>query len=337
MSRSESRMVREFAEVPGVLARQRAETGARLETLGAELRALAPPVIVTIGRGSSDHAALYLKYVAELLLGLPCASIGPSVASLYGAKLRLPGAVAVAISQSGQSPDLLALRRSVAAAGALDIALVNDPDSPLAREAARCVPLCAGVEHSVAATKTMLAALALAASLLAAWAEDGELLEAIDALPDRLAAILATRPEDRLAALATMDSAYVIGRGPMLAAAAEAALKLKETCAVHAEAFSAAEVLHGPSAVIAEDFPVIAFLASDEARPSTLQTLDRLGDLGARCIVYDAAEIEPPAGHPLLSPLAMILAFYADVERLAHRRGRDPDNPPALAKVTRTL
>jgi len=330
-------MAREIAEAPEVIARQRTETSAAVAALGTELRALAPPVIATVGRGSSDHAALYLKYLGELLLGLPCASIGPSVASVYAVPLRLRGAVAISISQSGQSPDVLALRAAVAASGALDIALVNDLDSPLAREAARCIPLCAGIEHSVAATKTMVAAMTAAASLLGAWADDPILLSAVDALPERLAALLETPADDRLASLATVSSAYVVARGPMLAAAAEAALKLKETCALHAEAFSAAEVLHGPSAIVTPGFPVIAFVASDAARNSVLQTLDHLKDLGARCIVYDGADTEAPDAHPLLSPIAMILAFYRDVELLARRRGRDPDNPPALAKVTLTL
>ncbi len=347
-----SLMSRETAEVPEVLARQRATLAPSLARLGAELRERAPRLVVTIARGSSDHAALYLKHLVERGLGLPCVSIGPSLASVYHARLRLPGAVAVAISQSGRSPDLLALQDAAREGGALCVALVNDEASPLAAAADLVLPLCAGPERAVAATKSMIAALAAGAALVAAWAGDAALDAALAALPDRLALADGTVSETDTGFLAASGSLFVLGRGAGLGIAAEAALKLKETCAIHAEAFSSAEVLHGPPALLAEGFPVLGFLPQDAARAGFIETLARLRAMGARTLCYDQLQADGPAGGdppagggrtllvpataPLLAPIAMIHGFYLLAEATARRRGRDPDNPPHLSKVTRT-
>src|SRR5580700_9802634 len=156
----------EIAETGVVLARQLAANAPATAQIAALLRERAPRIVVTIARGSSDHAALYLKYLVEILLGVPCASIGPSVASLYNAPLRLEGALAITISQSGRSPDIVALQDAANRAGALTLALVNDVDSPAARAAQCLLPLHAGPERSVAATKSMIAALVAGAALI---------------------------------------------------------------------------------------------------------------------------------------------------------------------------
>ncbi len=244
-------MAAEIAEAGSVVRRQLAANAALTAKAAADLSALRPPFVATVARGSSDHAALYLKHLVELRLGLACASLGPSIASLYHAPLKLKGAVAIAISQSGRSPDILAMQRAAKETGALSIAFVNDQESPLAREANAVLPLCAGVERSVAATKSMIAALVAGASLTAHWSDDGELLAALTKLPSVLesssAAPIAT---EAIATLAQASSLLVVGRGATHAIAAEAALKLKETSAIHAEAFSSAEVLHGPAGII---------------------------------------------------------------------------------------
>ncbi len=315
-----------------------------LEQLAAALRHRRPPLVVTIARGSSDHAALYLKYLLEILLGIPCASIGPSIASVYHAPLQLPGAVAITISQSGRSPDLLALQRAVQRGGAMTIAVVNDVTSPVAIEADICIDLQAGLEQSVAATKTMVGSIAVCARLVAAWSGERSLSEALTALPDRLAGHKSSI-ETVAADLAGSRSAFVLGRGATLAAAAEMALKFKETCAIHAEAFSAAEVLHGPAAVIDEGFPVLSLMAQDEAQSGMEDTVDRLIAAGAAC--YSIGQEPGPdphrwvqtanAGHTLLAPIPLLHTLYRMVERVARHRGRDPDRPPHLAKVTRTV
>ena len=338
-------MAAEIEEAGAVVRRQLAANSALSAKVAADLRALKPPFVATVARGSSDHAALYLKHLVELKLGLACASIGPSIASLYHAPLKLEGAVAIAISQSGRSPDILAMQRAAKDQRALSVAFVNDEVSPLAREASAVLPLCAGLERSVAATKSMIAALIAGASLVAHWSEDAALLAALQNLPSVLEASSADPPAtEAIATLAQASSLFVVGRGATLAIAAEAALKLKETSAIHAEAFSSAEVLHGPAGIIGPGFPVLAFAPADAARPGFFDTLDRLAAFGASPLLVD---IEPherwptmvalDGGHPLLTPIVALHAFYRVAEEAARRRGRDPDQPPHLRKVTETL
>jgi glucosamine--fructose-6-phosphate aminotransferase (isomerizing) len=339
-----TQMFQEIGEAGDAVARQLGHNAELLAELGARLRALDPPLVATIARGSSDCCALYLKYLVEIVSGVPCASIGPSIATLYQTPMRLRGAVSVAISQSGRSPDIVDMQRAARRGGALAVAFVNDVASPLAQETEVLLPLCAGVEHSVAATKSMIAGLVAGASLVAAWREDRQLADALSGLPDVLRGQTATPPAAMLEQLANARSAFVLGRGATLAIAAEAALKLKETCAIHAEAYSAAEVLHGPAELVDSGFPVIAFLPSDAARKGMLPTLAALADAGATVITIEAggtddahrlatAKVEAT----LLEPIVMIHRFYRLAEALAIRLGRDPDRPRNLRKVTETL
>jgi glucosamine--fructose-6-phosphate aminotransferase (isomerizing) len=337
-------MLQEIGEAGDAVARQLGHNGGLLAELGTRLRALDPPLVATIARGSSDCCALHLKYLVEIVSGTPCASIGPSIATLYRVPMRLQGAVSVAISQSGRSPDIVEMQRAARRGGALAIALVNEVASPLAKEAEALLPLCAGPERSVAATKSMIAGLVAGASLVAAWREDRALADAITSLPDILRGQTAPPPAVMLERLASARSAFVLGRGATLAIAAEAALKLKETCAIHAEAYSAAEVLHGPAELVISGFPVIAFLPSDAAREGMLATLARLAEAGATVIAIEAggaddahrlaaAKVEAT----LLEPVVMIHRFYRLAEALALRLGRDPDRPRNLRKVTETV
>lgn len=337
-------MLQEIGEAGEAAARQLAHNAERLAGLGARLRALDPPLVATIGRGSSDCCALYLKYLVEILSGVPCASIGPSIATLYRTPMRLAGSVSVAISQSGRSPDIVEMQRAARSGGALAVALINDVASPLAQEAEILLPLCAGAEHSVAATKSMVAGLVAGASLVAAWREDRQLADALAGLPDVIRAQATPPPATMLERLATARSAFVLGRGATLAIAAEAALKLKETCAIHAEAYSAAEVLHGPAELVTSGFPVIAFLPSDQAREGMLPTLTALAEAGAMVIAIEAGGDDAPdrlatarVEASLLEPIVMIHRFYRLAEALALRLGRDPDRPRNLRKVTETV
>ena len=337
-------MAVEIAQAGAAARRQLVLNARSTDEAARRLRARKPAFVVTIARGSSDHAALFLKYAVEIRLGLACASLGPSIASLYHAPLRLGGAVAVTISQSGRSPDIVAMQQAAKDAGAMTIALVNDVQSPVAEEADALLPLHAGPEHSVAATKSMIASLIAGVSLVANWAEDADLIAALDRLPAILDASSDPPPEAAVTTLASATSLFVIGRGATFAVAAEAALKLKETSAIHAEAFSSAEVLHGPAGVIGPGFPVLAFAPADAAREGLFETVDRLASFGAAPLVIDAAKhsrwptlVAPDGGHPLLTPIVALHAFYRLAEATACRRGRDPDQPPHLMKVTRTV
>jgi glucosamine--fructose-6-phosphate aminotransferase (isomerizing) len=337
-----SLMLRELQETPAAVRRLFAVSGARLREAGRRLRALDPPVVVTTARGSSDNAATFFKYACEILTGRPVASLGPSVASVYGARLRLSGAAMLAISQSGRSPDLLAAIRASREGGAATLAIVNDESSPLAEAADVAIPLRAGPERSVAATKTCIASAAAALAILGEWTADAELAAALRDLPDRLDEALAADWTDAAEPLGRAASLYVLGRGPAYAVALEAALKFKETAGLHAEAFSGAEIMHGPVSLVEAGFPVLAFLPDDAARAGMTGTVEALVAKGATVFAASAGpcagrRLPAATGHPLVQALAMQLAFYRLVEAVARGRGRDPDAPPNLRKVTHTL
>lgn len=334
-------MAAELAEIPQAAARLLDETGPALVKAGARLRARDPGVVLTIARGSSDHAAAYLKYLVELAAGVPVAAIGPSVASVYGRPLRAPGAVSVAISQSGRSPDIIAAQAAAAKGGALTLALTNHPEAMMASTAGLVLPLAAGPERSVAATKTFVNACLCAALLVAEWRADAALKAALHRAPQALAAALRLDWSPLAEALRKAESAYVLGRGPGRAIAAEMALKLKETAALHAEGYSAAEVLHGPAALAEAGFAVLALAVGDEARESVEATAARLAAQGAQVFVTGTAEgatrLPGPAPlHPWLDPVIAIAPFYRMAEALSRARGLDPDRPRHLTKVTET-
>jgi glucosamine--fructose-6-phosphate aminotransferase (isomerizing) len=219
---------------------------------------------------------------------------------------------------------------------------VNDPDSPLARASELVLPICAGTERSVAATKTFVASLAAVLHLTALWANDPLMRSAHARLPDRLAEAGRLDWHEALAALGRAESLITIGRGPTLAIAREAALKLKETCELHAEAFSAAEFRHGPIALVSNAFPVLAFSPGDEACASLLALVADLRGKGACVLVAEAGSAQSgrlpvlAADHPDADAICMIQSFYALLVRLAAQRGTDADQPRHLQKVTRT-
>ncbi len=337
-----SLMHAEIREIPDAVARLLDQGGAAIRAAADAARDRDPAFIATVARGSSDHAATYLKYLAELALGLPVASIGPSVASIYGAKLRLGGALTVSISQSGRSPDIVELARAARAGGALTLAVTNDPASPLAQASDRTLALHAGPERSVAATKTFVTSAVACLSLIAEWSRDAVLIRAIATLPDAFARAISADWSPLAAALKDAGTLYTLGRGPAWAMSNEAALKFKETCLIHAESYSSAEVLHGPVSIVSPGFPVLAFAAADAAEASLAEAADGLAAKGARVFATTAlvrAATRLPAirtGHPLADPLALIVSFYAMVEQLAVARGIDPDTPRHLNKVTQT-
>lgn len=337
-----SLMRQEIDEVPAAVRRFLAGSRESLPALGARLRDLDPSVVVTVARGSSDHAATYFKYATELTTGRPVASLGPSVVSVYGTALRLRGQVALAISQSGRSPDIVALLNAAREGGAETVALGNVEGSPLLEGAHWPLPLLAGPERSVAATKSFVCSVVAALAVLAAWTRDDALTRALAALPEQLEAAL---EQDWSAALDTCTGAsslYTLGRGPGFAVACEAALKLKETSILHAEAYSGAEVLHGPVSLVEPQFPVIAFMPDDAARPGLQEICARLASSEAAlfCVGETGHGTRLPhaaTGHPLTEPLSMLVSFYRFVETVSRARGHHPDRPRGLKKVTETI
>jgi glutamine---fructose-6-phosphate transaminase (isomerizing) len=330
-------MEQEAREAPDAVARFLTLNGAALKELGHRLRSAPPPFILTSARGSSDNAAGYLKYLAEITLGIPCASIGASVVSIYDAPLKARGALCVTISQSGKSPDIVALQDAARRAGALTVALVNVEDSPAARSADLCLPLAAGVEKSVAATKSFIVSLVAGAAIVAEAADDDGMRRAIAGLPDVLRRAVDLDWPGFAEFAGGAESLYVLGRGPALPIAAETALKLKETCALHAEAYSIAEVMHGPLELLGRGFPVLAYAPGDASRASALQAVEKLKATGADVRVVDGADLPyVPTSAPLLDAVSMVATAYLAIERLARKRGRDPDRPQHLHKVTET-
>lgn len=337
-----SLMASEAAESGEAVARLLSRNHERFTQLACALVGRPPALVVTCARGSSDHAATYAKYLIEAFLGVQTASAAPSVASLLAGRIAHgEHRLCLAISQSGRSPDLLAAVAAQREAGAHIAAFVNDEDAPLFSLADTGIPLCAGQERSVAATKSYICSLAAIALLAALWSGDEALERAARSLPQDLRRAYELDWSAALPIVSGTSGMFVLGRGYGLAVAQEAALKLKETCGIQAEAFSSAEVRHGPMAIVGEGFPVLAFVTPDEAGEDVRHMAHMLGERGARVMmVYaEGGEAALPAlpAHPAIAPVLMIQSFYRFVEQLARLRGRDPDAPPHLQKVTSTL
>ena len=337
-----TRMFAEAAQASAVVAAQHDRNREPLAKLGARLRAQPPRAVVTAARGSSDHAATYAKYLVETHAGVLCASAAPSISSIYFAKQNLDGVLFLAISQSGRSPDLIATTRAARDAGATVVALLNAEDAPLAALADVVVPLGAGPETSVAATKSFIATLSAIAQLVACWRNDGALDAALRALPPLLEHAWTLDWTRALDTLHEAQHAFVIARGLGLGVAQEAALKCKETCELHAEAFSAAEVAHGPQALLGPRFPALLFAQDDETRGSVTGLARALVARGVPVLIAGAGvpgAIALPTldANPALAPLLVAQSFYRLANALACARGLDPDRPPHLSKVTETV
>ncbi|NRB54521.1 MAG: SIS domain-containing protein [Salinicola sp.] len=338
-----SLMLQEAQSAPDCLRAQWRANAAILSELGSALRGADLHGALTVARGSSDHAAAYFAYLGMKHLGLPMASVPPSLTTVADTPWRVRGQLAVAISQSGASPDLIATQRALVDGGALSVALVNTPHSPLGETSEHEIALHAGVEKSVAATKSYLATLAACAHLIGAWAEDDTLLAALKALPSALETAAQQEWQPAVDALVDVDRMLVIGRGVGLAVAQEAALKFKETCAIQAEPFSAAEVRHGPMALIGPGYPVLVLAPPGPDQPGLLELAEWLESIGARVLLAADESVGSrqltlvDAGHDDLQPLSVIQSFYVMAARLAVARGGDPDQPRHLQKVTRTL
>lgn len=335
-------MFQEAAEAGDAVARLLAANAGQFAALGQRLRRSPPAVVITCARGSSDHAATYGKYLIETLLGVPVASAAPSVSSVYAAPVAQSNGLFIAVSQSGRSPDLLSTVAAHQAAGAYVVAFVNDQASPLAEIADIVIALEAGPERSVAATKSYICALAAFAALVAAWADDDQLEQAVRSLPTALKRAFNADWTGMVDALTDATNLFVIGRGYGFGIAQEAALKLKETCALHAEAFSAAEVRHGPMTIVTNGFPIVAFATSDAAGDGVREVAAEFGARGASVSLADAGAdgaVQPAAfaTHPAIEPILMIQSFYRMANALSLRRGLNPDAPPHLSKVTQTI
>lgn len=340
-----SKMRAEALQAPDAIARLLAADQAAVQALARSLCDTPPQALLTVARGSSDHAAAYMAYLVMARLGRLVTSLPMSLVTLYPTRLRCEGLVSLAFSQSGQSPDLVAPTRYFREGGARTVAFVNDAQSPLATASEWVLPLHAGVEASVAATKSYIAQLVCGARLVAQWqAEEGDssLADALQRLPDALHAAAQCDWQAAVPALVGAERLYVISRGTGLAVAQEAALKFKETCGIQAEAFSGAELRHGPMALVDPGYPLLILAPRGPAQAGLLALAADMRARGARVLLAAPtgtphAELPlAPTAHVDLDPIAVVQSFYPMVEALSRARGLDPDAPPHLAKVTRT-
>jgi glutamine---fructose-6-phosphate transaminase (isomerizing) len=347
-----SLMRREIGEVPEVVERLLHDGAADTAAIANAVRNYRPRWVSVVARGTSDHAGVYARYLIETHLRLPVAMAAPSVTTIYRARPAWREALVLAVSQSGQSPDIVGVTEAARRGGALTISVTNDPTSPLARAAEHILPCHAGQERAVAATKTYVAQLAAIAGLVAALSPRGRFSQALPRLPEALHRSLAAGeawvagPAEMLAAI---DRLLVVSRGYNLATAFEVALKLKETARIFAEGYSTADLLHGPVALATSEVPVLAFQPGGKVGPAIEAALARVRAKGSRTwevhcggptekIQGNAATLRLPVQLPeALTPLALVLPGQLLAEAVTRRRGLSPDEPSGLTKVTRTL
>jgi glutamine---fructose-6-phosphate transaminase (isomerizing) len=342
MASGTASMREEVHEAPAAVRRQETLLAEPIAALIKRVATGRPRLVLTCARGSSTHAAKFAKHVFERYLGIPVAAAAPNIATQYHRSLDLDGQLFLSISQSGRSDDLVETAAMARRAGALTVSLVNDPASPLACASELVLPLGAGPELSVAATKSFVASLAALLRIIAAWTDEPRLREACVGLPDRLAAATTLDWSAALTPLAAANSVVTIGRGPTFAIACEAALKLKETCALHAEAFSAAEFRHGPIALVSSAYPVLVFRPNDEAGARFSDLANDLHRIGG-CVLVAGGPANESGRLPTLAPhqpegdaICLIQSFYQVLAELAASRGKNADAPRHLQKVTRT-
>jgi glucosamine--fructose-6-phosphate aminotransferase (isomerizing) len=339
-----TRMFQEAACASDAVRAQLQCDAAAIASIGTAVRRLAPRTVITCARGSSDHAATFAKYLIETQAGVLTASAAPSVSSVYGVSQDLRGCLFIAISQSGRSPDLLASVAAAKSAGATILALCNSPDAPLIAAADLVIELRAGIETSVAATKSYLATLAALVRVVAAWTQNEALASAVDTLPALMDRSWLLDWSAALPELVPAAHLFVVGRGLGLGAAQEAALKCKETCGLHAEAFSSAELRHGPYALSGPGFPALLF-AQRDATQAGIETLAvelarrnvPLLLAGADIMIPGVIGLPTIASPPEIAPILLMQSAYRLIAALAVARGFDPDHPAHLRKVTETV
>jgi glucosamine--fructose-6-phosphate aminotransferase (isomerizing) len=327
-------MEQEAKQAPSVVEGQLKANKSLAERIGKKLREFSPKMVMIIGRGSSDHAGVFGKYLIEIEAGIPTFAAAPSVSSVYGKQLKLDHALVIVISQSGRSPDIIAQAEMAKKTGAHVVALVNDETSPLKDIVDEIIPLKAGAEISVAATKSYLATLSALLQLTAYWIQDQELISALDTLPAAMQAIIDTKPQLTSQSIDGVNNMVVLGRGLGYAITKEMALKLKEVSSIHAEAFSSAEFLHGPVTLVEQGLAILNCEVNDESAQSHKEQTNEMAERGADLVHLRQTDANV---HPRLAPLVVLQRFYLDVAEVSVSRGFNPDEPKGLKKVTRTL
>lgn len=344
---STSQLRSEIFEQPHALARVYTQT-THIQDIATHILRAQPRYVVIAARGTSDNAARYAQYLFGIVLGWPVALATPALGTLYHADINYAHALVIGISQSGRSPDICDVIDRARACGAVTVAITNSPTSRLATAAAYHIDICAGAELSVAATKSYTNQLLSIAMLAQALSGNRRLQDAIATVPD-IAQQCLTIPEAHIQqaaqVLGAAPAALSVGRGLQYATAYEAALKIKELSGLPVEAYSAADVLHGPVTVVERGFPVLVSSDTGATRDDTLQLLARLRQHAAQLVIAsndtdtlayaDVALATPPCDE-FVAPLITIMTWQRVAQATAAYRGRDADNPLGLQKVTET-
>jgi len=337
-----TKMRKEALEASDVVANQFKQNNDRIKDIISDFQQFDPYSIVSIARGSSDHAAQFLNYLAMEKLGLLPTTLSLSILTLYKAQLKVNHSLGIAISQSGQSPDVIGPLNYFKEQGSPTLAMVNDIESPLAKTAKWVLPLNAGKEQSVAATKSFIASLSASAHLVAAWKNDVGLLNALQQLPTDLKQAQSSHWSSVMPSFLKAKRIMVVGRGYGLSLALEVALKFKETCSIQAEAFSAAEIKHGPQALIEEGYPLLIFANRGPALHSMLDLAQDMRQRGANVILAAPSFVKEKqlelttAQSEELDVITAVQSFYLFAEELSRELGFNPDEPKHLSKVTKT-
>ena len=298
-----------------------------------------------VARGSSDCVANFAKYIFETQLGFSVSSLPPSVTTVYGRNIGDEQTLAIAISQSGGSPDLRLALEGCKKAGCTTLAIVNKEESPLSSSADLVLPVRADQENAVAATKSVITSLVALVSIVADYNEDKNLQDSLHNLPQALEQSLKSNWQPAIDLLQQSKSMFIIGRGFGFPIVQEMALKLKETCGIHAEAFSGAEVLHGPFALMNKSFTTFTILQNDESAKGTCELVNKMTELGVNTIFASTQNCANSkihldvdiSIHPILEPIVLLQKFYLMVNNLAISLDFDPDSPVNLKKVTETV
>jgi len=339
MAEPQSAMAREIAEIPAAAKRLLARTDV-FATIVERIKQVRPRIVVFCGRGSSGHVGVYLRYLFEAQLGMLASAAAPSVVTAYQRPPDMHDALWIVVSQSGRSPDLVTATQAARKFGALTLAIVNDENSPAAVASEMILPIGAGAEHSVAATKTVALSMIAGAQLVAMLARDAELNDGLQRLPLRLSEALICDWSAWADCTAGAAAAFVTGRGLGLGCVREVALKVAEILRVPTLGYSAAELRHGPRASINPATPVLVLRQNDQTAPAVDDLVRELNAAGESVFTAGGASGTLPwigDGHPACDPILMLVPAYRAIEVAARRRGFDPDNPPYLSKVTRTF
>ena len=345
-------MQKETEESASIIKNQQIDSVEILNEVTNRLQKIPPNFVATLARGSSDHAASFSKYAIETHLGIMTASIAPSVHTIYKSNIIYKNSFVIGISQSGKSSDLVESMAFARKSGAITLAFVNDKNSPLEQASEYCIPLLANKEQSVAATKSFIASLSRIIQLISYWKKDSNLNKQLLNTSDQLLNFNENEMNLFVENLLNEKSILVIGRGHSFPIALESALKLKETCGLHAEAFSGAEILHGPFELIQKNYPILLYLSNDETLDSMLKLIETLQNKNAKIFIITTNEIAlkyeknlsntyifktANSINSLCDNILSIYHFYKLAAFLSQKLGRNPDLPKNLNKVTDTI